>query len=446
MTGFHTNVKLLMLRTFLISLYTGIYGIIFNLYVLNMGYHADFLGLLLAVNLLASSATSIPAGILCDRFNKKKLLMISGVLTLAVTIPLYITGSPYLMLALSALGGVFWSISAVAVTPLLAENSHADDNVHIFSTNASLGWIATILGCAMGGIIPTIWAAAFGLGSSYRMTLLTAVVLLAAGVALAALLKSNKKDHPISAISDRFTSPVKGIRAQGESFVRSLKDMRVSSDVLKFTVTSITFGIASGMIVPYFNVYFIRVMKVGVIEVGLASAIAGAVMIGGLMATPYLTSKIGKVRCAVLTKILSAPFLIFMALTTNFIMAAGAYVAYMFLINMAGPATTSFQMELIKPKEQGLAVVVMSTGSYVAISASTYVSGLLIAQGNYIVPFIATCVAYLATAALLYHYFKDCERPGFICQKKSTPLVSAEAIPLHAAECTIFHHGDANNT
>ena len=444
MTGFHMNVKLLMLRTFLISLYTGIYGIIFNLYVLNMGYHADFLGMLLAVNLLASSATSIPAGILCDRFDKKKLLMISGFLTLVVTIPLYITGSPYLMLALSAMGGVFWSISAVAVTPLLAENSHADDNVHIFSTNASLGWIATILGCAMGGIIPTIWAAAFGLGGSYRLTLLTSVVLLAAGLALAMLLKSNKKELPKA--TAEFTTSLKGIRAQAKCFIGSLKGIRISSDVAKFTVTSITFGIASGMIVPYFNVYFIKVMKVGVMEVGLASAIAGAVMIGGLMATPYLTSKIGKVRCAVLTKVLSAPFLIFMALTTNFVMAAGAYVAYMFLINMAGPATTSFQMELIKPKEQGLAVGVMSTGSYVAISASTYVSGLLIAQGNYIIPFVGTCVAYLATAALLYYYFKDCERPGFICQKKSTTLVPAKAMPLIASDCTIFHHGDSNNT
>lgn len=464
MTGFHMNVKLLMLRTFLISLYTGIYGIIFNLYVLNMGFHADFLGLLLAVNLLASSVTSIPAGLLCDRFDKRKLLMISGAMSLAVTIPLYITGSPYLMLMLSALGGVFWSVSAVAVTPLLAENSHADDNVHIFSTNASLGWIASIFGCALGGIIPTVWAAAFGRSGSYRVTLLTSVALLAAGLALAAMLKSKKADHrafktsATSTIPD-LTSPAswslsapalvtaapillltpcppvlpaakppvfRGIRAMWEDIVRSLKDVRVSSDVLKFTITSITFGIASGMIVPYFNVYFIKVIKVGVIEVGLASAIAGAVMIGGLMLTPYLTARIGKVRCAVLTKILSAPFLILMALTTNFIMAAGAYVAYMFLINMAGPATTSFQMELIKPKEQGFAVGMMSTGSYVAISASTYISGLLIAQGNYMIPFIGTCVAYLATAALLYYYFKDCERPGFICQKKATALAHAE--------------------
>jgi MFS family permease len=423
-TGFHVNVKLLLLRTFLISLYTGIYGIIFNLYVLNMGFHTDFLGLLLAVNLLASSVTSIPAGILCDRFDKKKLLMISGAMTLAVTIPLYITNSPYLMLALSAMGGIFWSVSAVAVTPLLAEHCHADDNVHIFSTNASLGWIASVLGCAMGGFIPLAWASAFGASSSYRLTLLTSVALLASGLVIVTLLKNKDIRKTGKDLVNRSRSiSVKGTSMSLADHLRSLKKIRVSQDVLKFTVTSITFGIASGMIVPYFNVYFTKVLKVGVMEIGLASAIAGGVMIIGLMATPYLTSKIGKVRSAVLTKILSAPFLILMALTTNFVMAAGAYVAYMFLINMAGPATTSFQMELIKPREQGFAVGMMSTGSYVAISASTYVSGLLIAHGNYMIPFMGTCLAYLVTAALLYHYFKDCERPGFICQKSAIPTM-----------------------
>lgn len=410
-SGFHVNVKLLLLRSFIISLYTGIYGIIFNLYVLNMGYRTDFLGLLLAVHLLSSSVMSIPAGILCDRFNKKKLLLASGILSLAVTIPLYITSSPYLMLVLSALGGIFWSISAVAITPLLAENCHADDNVHVFSANASLGWIASVAGCALGGLIPAIWASFFGWGSSYRLTLLTSVLLLAAGLGLAALLKTGhaqKHSEPFS---------LKEIHA----LRLSLKDFRISPDVIKFTLTSVTFGIASGMIVPYFNIYFIKVLKVSVLEVGLASAVAGAVMVIGFLATPYLTSKIGKVRSAVLTKILSAPFLILMALTTNFVTAAMAYAAYMFLINMAGPATTSFQMELIKPREQGFAVGMMSMGSYIAISASTYVSGLLIAHGNYLIPFIGTCVAYLATAGLLYHYFKDCERPGFICQKAMTP-------------------------
>jgi MFS family permease len=84
----------------------------------------------------------------------------------------------------------------------------------------------------------------------------------------------------------------------------------------------------------------------------------------------------------------------------------------MFLINMAGPATTSFQMEQIQPRERGFAVGLMSTGSCLAISVSSLVSGILITGGNYLVPFLLTCAGYVATAALLYYYFRDVESPG----------------------------------
>ena len=134
-------------------------------------------------------------------------------------------------------------------------------------------------------------------------------------------------------------------------------------------------------------------------------------MLAGFIVTPYLASRIGKVRSAALSKIFAAPFVMLIALSQSFLPAAAAYVAYVFFINMAGPATTSFQMEQIKPGEQGLALGMMMTGNYIAISVSTYLSGLLIAAENYLIPFMGTCIFYVLTALLLYHYFKDAEKP-----------------------------------
>lgn len=412
-SGFHVNVKLLLLRSFVVCLYTGIYGLLFNLYILNMGYRADFLGLVLAAHVMASSLMSIPAGILCDRFDKRKLMIISGLMSTLTAVPLYLYASPYSLLLFSIAGGVFVSISSVTLTPLLAENCNKDDTVHVFSANASISWIATVAGCALGGIVPGLYASLFQVRTdSLRLTLLTAVALLVMGLGLTVLLKENRE------------------AAKKACSVFSFKDMKPSSDVIKFTLTSLTFGVASGMIVPYFNVYFTRALHVGVFEIGMASALAGAVMILGFVTTPYLTSRIGKIRSAVLTKVVSAPFLLLMAFTTNFLIAAGAYVVYMFFINMAGPATTSFQMEQIKPKEQGFAVGMMMMGNYVAVSLSTYISGLLIANGNYLIPFIATGGAYLVTAVLLYHYFKDSERPLLIEHFMAVP---------RAAYTTVLH-------
>lgn len=163
-SGFHKNVKLLLLRSFVICLYTGIYGILFNLYVLNLGYGADFLGLVLATHVLASSAMSIPAGVLCDRFDKKKLMVISGLLSTLAAVPLYLFSSPWTLLLFSIAGGVFVSISSVTLTPLLAENCRKDDVVHVFSANASISWIASVLGCALGGVLPGMWGSCLGSG------------------------------------------------------------------------------------------------------------------------------------------------------------------------------------------------------------------------------------------------------------------------------------------
>ena len=407
--GFHPNVKLLLLRSFVICLYTGIYGILFNLYILNLGYGADFLGLVLSSHVLASSAMSVPAGILCDRFDKKRLMVLAGLFSFLTALPLYLIPSAWSLLLFSIVAGVFVSISSVVLTPMLAEYCTKEDTVHVFSANSSISWIASILGCALGGIVPGMLGVFAGVkADSLRLTLLTAaVVLLVMGLVITMLIKERK------------SAP----KTQCTAF--SLKSLKfsLSPDVMKFTLTSLTFGVASGMIVPYFNVYFTQALHMSVLDVGLISAFAGVIMIGGFIITPYLTSKIGKIRAACLSKMIAAPFLMLLAFTQSFLMAAGAFIVYQFFINMAGPATTSFQMEQIQQKEQGFAVGMMMTGNYIAVSLSTFVSGLLIAGGNYLLPFIGTCAFYLITAALLYYYFKDTERPFRV--PLTTPLPKA---------------------
>ena len=179
LAGLNVNIRLLLLRTIIMGLYSGIYGIIFNLYILDMGYRTDFLGLLLSVSLLTSSAMSIPAGILCDRFDRRKLMLVSSALSVACrSSRSSLCTRPYALLLFSALFGVFSSISAVCLTPILAENC-GEETVHVFSANASLGWIASVAGCAFGGLLPGLWSRYFAALNSYRLTLLFALVLLA---------------------------------------------------------------------------------------------------------------------------------------------------------------------------------------------------------------------------------------------------------------------------
>ena len=79
-------------------------------------------------------------------------------------------------------------------------------------------------------------------------------------------------------------------------------------------------------------------------------------------------------------------------------------------MNLGGPALTSLQMEMIDPEERGFAIGFMSTVSGIVVAGATYLGGLFMAQGNYLVPYAVTCVAYVLAAGLLYRFFRGAER------------------------------------
>lgn len=389
MTGdtLKNNVRLFIIRSSILSVYQGIYDVIFNLYVLDLGFHEDFLGLMLAVNLLASSMASVPAGFLCDRFNKRKMMAAFSLLSFLSVVPLFLTGSPSVLLFFSALGGACGSVSAVCATPFLTESCEKD-TVRIFSLNSALSWMASIIGCTAGGVLPRLLMPFYSAGT-YRLTMLISLALLLAGWSVLLLMKDGKP-RP--------------------SAMKPLK-VRFSPNLLKFTLISALTGVGTGAIVPYFNVYFTRVLGAGSSEIGIVFAVTNALMVVGFTLTPRVTSWFGKARATAFTQMASIPFLILMALTTSFMVGSVAYTARMFLMNLSGPAITSLQMEMIDPRERGFAIGFMSTVSGIVVSVSTYLGGLSLARGDYLLPYGVTCIAYLLAAGLMYRLFKDAEKP-----------------------------------
>ncbi len=382
------NVRLFIVRSVILSVYQGIYDVIFNLYILDMGFHEDFLGLFLSVSLLASSIASVPAGILCDRFDKRKMMIVFGLLSFLSVVPIFLTGDPAVLLFFSALGGACGSVSAVCATPLLTENCERN-TVRIFSVNSAFSWMASIVGCAAGGILPHLLLR-FVPSGAYRLTMLASMALLLAGWSMLLLMKGGKE------------SP----RDRKRAF-----RVRFSPSLLRFTLISALTGVGTGAIVPYFNVYFTKVLGAGSSEVGIVFAVTNALMVVGFAITPRISSWFGKARAAAYTQLASIPFLILMALTSSFMLGSVAYTARMFLMNLAGPAITSLQMEMIDPRERGFAIGFMSTVSGAVVAVSTYLGGLSMSYGNYLLPYGVTCVAYLLAAGLMYRLFKNAERP-----------------------------------
>lgn len=422
MCGFNLNVRLFLAQTFIAGIYTGIYGVVFNLYVLNMGFDTGFLGLMLSTTLLASALASVPAGMLCDRFNHKAILVVFGLLSLLAILPLFLSSSPEVMLASMVVSGIFGQISIVCATPFLTENCEKGGMTYVFSASSALTWGASVIGYILGGLLPYVWPFLQVHGDKYRLTMLASLALLAIGWALLLFLKDNKHTSHKSCRT---------------SFI-----LKPSPAVLKFTLITLIIGMGSGMIVPYFNVYFTRIVHASVFATGLVFAVASLFMVAGFVSIPWLSGRIGRARSAVITQVASLPFLLLMAITGNFLIASVAYTMRMLLMNMAIPATTSLQMEIIRPEERGYAVGLMSTGQSLAIAASAYVSGLLMAGNNYTLPFLVTCGSYIVAAGLLYYYFGNDEpRPPRLLRGKPAGAGYRNSTPvsLHIAPPASVH-------
>jgi MFS family permease len=332
------NARVYLTYTFLLSLYVGISNVIFNMYILKLGYNEQSVGLLISASLVATGLFAFPAAQCCDRMGSKTCLIISGIMTAVSLFLLYTVTSLEMLLVPSVLNGIFATIPTVIGVPFLMENTTPGDRLHLFSFNYGAFVIATTIGTALGGNLPHISSLFFVIPpisvEAYRFTPMISLI-----VAVIAIV-------PLLFIRDGKRS----CRKQGDmgAFVRKLF---VSRTVRQLVMISCMIGMWAGLIVPFFNVYFNKMLHAPPGQIGFIFSLAEGSMITGAAIVPYVAARFGKVKTVSLTHLLSPPFLLLLVLTTNLYLASGAYILRMLFMNMSSPVSTSFSMEIVHSDE-----------------------------------------------------------------------------------------------
>lgn len=406
---FSHNARSYLAYYFLLSVHLGIYGVIFNLYILRLGIREDMLGLMLSIVFISTGLAAVPAASLCDRIGRKYTLLFSIIVTSSALLLLYTVTSLDWLLVLSVVYGIGTAFYTVAGSPFLMENSKPDERMYLFSTNSALSQVAYILGCMAGGMLPDLLAKSGVDPMSpevYRYTLFLSLAI----IALSAL--------PILSMNEerRKARPVRRFEVLG-SAIRS-------RSVQKLMVINGLVGIGAGMIVPFFNVYFHNMLSATTDQIGLIYSIGEAVMIVGLMIIPLVVERFGKIKTIAFTELASIPFLIMLAFTTSIYVAAFAYIMRMTLMNMGNPAINNFNMELVSDEQRATVSSLTSMSWYMCQSLSAYLSGIMMAGSNYVLPFIVTCVTYICSASLYYLFFYRVEK-----ERANLPIAS---VPIPA--------------
>ena len=384
--SFGRNARLFLVSTSIYSFSTGIFYLVFNIYIVEgLHYSEYFLGVLLSASSFAAALFSLPAGIIGDRIGRKPCL-IGGTTATAVSMGLLITVKSQAILVLAnALLGFSITLTYVSFAPFMMENTSHKERMYLFSVNGALSTLGYTAGAFIGGRLPSFFV--MELPESLRATLLISVVLSCAAVVPLLFLTEKRKEAFFS-----------------QRIIKSTSLMK------KFLLAQVLFGFGAGLIVPFFNVFFRIKLHVPIQMIGNIFAV-GSITTGivTFFAAP-VASKWGKVRSIVATELGSLPFLLMIAYSPYLYMVAAGYIVREALMNMGGPIASAFMMEQVKEEERATINGIVSGGWNGSWAVSNIVAGALMSRAMYETPFVITCILYGVSSLLYYTFFASLER------------------------------------
>ena len=344
--SFNRNIRLFIIANVLIQIGMGVFSVMYNLYIRELGLPEAVNGSVISVTSLATAIMLVPAGILSDKFGRKWILITGTLLTAIMLLGRSLVVAEQPMLILGFLTGIVWALTQVSGVPFLAENSKSSERMQLFSIHFALVTIANVIGSLLGGVIADIalWLGA-GEVSSIQISLIVGVAIFIAGLLPLFSLKSTMKIEEQEDASKELAEEV-----QTEA------DFRANFKVIVlFGVANLLIGTGAGLVIPYLNLYFANRFEASNSYVGLILALGSAMTVVAMLIGPRLVNRVGKVRALVIFQIASIPFLFLTAFTSSLLFASIGFLLRQALMNAGNPIQSAIAMDVVHDKYKGLA-------------------------------------------------------------------------------------------
>ncbi len=387
---FRPNARYYLLTVLVTGVAMGVYRLIFNFYVLSLGYDEALLGKLITTNQMTALLLALPMGYAVDRFGRKNALIGRSVLLALSVGVVALVPSVAVFYAMNMVFGVVQSISSVVMAPFLMENSGEEERTYLFSFSSGLMMGSAFIGNWLGGYLPT-WI------GNWRGFEATSSVAYGGALFLTSLVAI------LGFIPLIFIHPAKGKEERRRDFA-PIQYARENPRLLgKLLIPTMIISVGAGLFMPFMNVFFRVVHGQSDQTIGTLFAWGSLAMGIGLMIAPPIADRLGKIQFVVLTQGLAIPFMIMLGFAP-FGVSALAYYARLALMNMSNPIYQTFVMEQV---DAGARATVASLYSMVwsfGRAFSPSVSGWL--QVHYgFDPVFGIAIAFYIIAISLYWVF-----------------------------------------
>ncbi len=375
--------------SFITTLSTGAFNMLFGIVVLQLGRSEAFLGQILAIGLLATGVLSLPVGILADLWGKKRTLLLALALTGTGLLGQAALPLGNLTLGFSILFGIGQAMLGVATLPILMEISIPENRAQLFSLNFSITMAALVFGSLIAGKAPDFF--------SPQRVLIGFALLQVVAFGISLRLTEEK------AIPGYHTQTIVKLRKLSKLLLKSalIKDVFIYNTLI---------GFGAGLVIPFFNIFLTQRLKAPTYMVGVVLSTSQVGMaIAGLLA-PYLILKMGKVKSVVVSQLVSIPFLLMIALPQSLGIVVLSFLLRSAFMNMSNPISSCFTMEITPPEQRASVSSLVGMAQNLSRAASAILGGWLMEKTNYSVPYFITAILYLIASFYFWKAFTPRER------------------------------------
>lgn len=336
---FNRNIKLSFMMNIFTQIGMGIFMVIYNFYIRDLGYTEAVNGQVIAMGALATAIILVPAGLISDRFGRKKVIFLGIVLSSAILLFRGILSQQDLLVASAFVGGLTIAFFQVSSIPWLAENSTPEQRVNLFSMHFALMTVANVAGSLLGGISTDIFSLFVSDLNSIRITLIMGACIFLMGVI------------PVTKFQERQKVRQKDTNKRLKWNWKS-EGIKI---VALFAFANLLIGFGSGLVIPYLNLYFADRFKMSNSSIGIIISLGQAATALAMFIGPLLVKKVGEVKAVVILQLSSLPFLLLTAYTEHYLLAIIGFLFRQALMNAGNPIQTSLMMSKVDDSMKGLA-------------------------------------------------------------------------------------------
>ncbi len=387
--GLNRNARLFLAHTILSGLAIALLALLYNLYILSLGFKEDMIGNVTLLACTVSVIAALPLGFVLNQLGYKRAFLFAIVMTaFSMILPLvFPTGAALLVCEL--FWGIGFTLLIIAGGPFMTENSTAEQRAHLFSLQFVLTTLTAFVGNLLGGELPRWFAGVFRVSAespqAYQGALaVSAALMLASAIPLFWVRRAAQKQP--SAVRPRLT-------------------IHHRARAAKLLTPYIIGAFGAGMFVPFANVLWRTTQNVSDVTIGNIFALSALVMAVFGMLSPLLARRFGGVRVMVVAQGSAVIGLLAFGSSPIFGIALAGYLMRDVLMNLTRPLYSQFMMDASEPMERAAVSCLATMGFNLAWGVSSWISGVWQTENNLAWVFVASAGFYLASTFALQWFF-----------------------------------------